>query len=97
MTYINGATNEPVPATQLESLIQLSETCVQSFHYDCTLAPLRDEDVDYAWWTDRHGEQNIYFTGENKGDHVCDCHFEEKGCFEEDTKVNFFLLMFLSG
>ena len=94
MTYINGATNEPVPATQLESLIQLSETCVQSFLYDCTLAPLRggvgEDVVDYAWWTDRHGEQNIYFTGENKGKHVCDCHFEEKGCFEENTKVNFF-------
>ena len=88
VTYLNVETNEPIPTSQLESLIQLSQSCVQSFHYDCTLAPLRDQGaIDYAWWTDRHGERNYYFTGENKGNHVCDCHFEHTGCFEQDSKV----------
>ena len=88
MTYVSGETSEPVAISQLKSLIQLSESCIQSFHYDCTLAPLRNENIDYAWWTDREGEQNIYFTGQSKGYHVCDCHFEDKGCFDSDTQVN---------
>ena len=49
--------------TQIESLIQLSDVCDQEFHYDCTLAPLNDEDVDFAYWEDRHGNKNNYFTG----------------------------------
>ena len=65
MTYINGATNEPIPLSQIDALIQLSEFCHQEFYYECTLAPLRDEDVDFAFWTDRHGEENVYFTGTN--------------------------------
>ena len=42
----DGLNRVPVPMTQIESLIQLSDMCDQEFHYDCTLAPLRDEDVD---------------------------------------------------
>jgi len=86
--YINGATNEPVPLSQIEALIQLSDSCVQSFYYECILAPLQTEDIDYAFWTDRHGEKNTYFTGSNKGFHTCDCHFTNEGCMEEDTKSN---------
>ena len=49
--------------TQIESLIQLSDICEQEFSYDCTLAPLTAEDVDFAFWEDRHGDKNNYFTG----------------------------------
>ena len=49
--------------TQIESLIQLSDICEQEIHYDCTLAPLTAEDVDFAFWEDRHGNKNNYFTG----------------------------------
>ena len=63
VTYINQATNEPVPLTQIDALIQVSDYCEQGFWYECTLAPLRIEEVDFAFWTDRNGEQNIYFTG----------------------------------
>ena len=49
--------------TQIESLIQLSDFCDQEFLYDCTLAPLSDEDVDFAYWEDRYGNKNNYFTG----------------------------------
>ena len=59
----DGQSRVPVPMTQIESLIQLSDVCDQEFHYDCTLAPLNDEDVDFAYWEDRHGNKNNYFTG----------------------------------
>ena len=49
--------------TQIESLIQLSDICEQEFSYDCTLAPLRAENVDFAYWEDRHGDKNDYWTG----------------------------------
>ena len=41
VSYINGETNEIIPIGQIEALIQLSDSCHQSFHYECTLAPLR--------------------------------------------------------
>ena len=63
VTYINGATNEPIPLSQIDSLKQLSSHCLQTFYYECTLAPLRDDSIDFAYWTDRHGEKNLYFTG----------------------------------
>ena len=64
------------------------------------VAPLQDV-VDYAYWTDRHGINNTYFTGNkmmgffldknlfsgsNFGYHVCDCHYEDEGCMEEVDK-----------
>ena len=64
-SYPDGQNRVPVPMTQIESLIQLSDFCDQEIHYDCTLAPLTDEDVDFAYWEDRHGNKNNYFTGNN--------------------------------
>ena len=62
-SYPDGDTRVPIPMSQMESLIQLSDNCVQEFHYDCTLAPLTSENIDYAFWEDRHGQTNNYFTG----------------------------------
>ena len=66
-TYIDGQTKRPLPISQIQSLIELSEYCEQTFHYECTLAPLTisntDEEIDYAFWEDRHGGINNYFTG----------------------------------
>jgi len=88
VTYLSGATNESVPLSQIDALMQLSEYCVQGFYYECTLAPLRADDIDFAFWIDRHGEKNVYFTGANKGFHSCDCNFSDEGCFEQDTRGN---------
>ena len=63
ITYIDGESNTEVPYQQIVSLIELSEHCEQSFQYDCTLAPLEAEGIDYAFWMDRHGLNNTYFTG----------------------------------
>ena len=62
-SYSDGDTVVPIPMSQLESLIQLSEFCDQQFQYDCTLAPLTNEDIDFAFWEDRTGGKNNYFTG----------------------------------
>jgi len=88
ITYINGLTQEGVSMYQIVSLIELAAYCEQEIQYDCTLAPLTAEDVNYAYWEDRQGETNVYYTGSNYGTHVCDCHYEAEGCIEEDTKHN---------
>lgn len=75
--YINGANSEPVEKSQLEALIELSNVCEEDFHYNCKSAPLKVGDVDYAFWEDRHGGKNMYFTGSNYGVHSCDCHFTD--------------------
>ena len=62
-SYPDGDTRVPIPMSQIESLIQLSEFCDQQFQYDCTLAPLTNEDIDFAFWEDRAGGMNNYFTG----------------------------------
>ena len=63
VTYINGLTQEGVSMYQIVSLIELAAYCEQEIRYDCTLAPLTDEGVDYAFWEDRQGETNVYYTG----------------------------------
>ena len=60
---MDGGNRISIPMSQIESLIQLSEFCDQEFRYDCTLAPLTNEGVDYAFWEDRSGGLNNYFTG----------------------------------
>ena len=49
--------------SQIVALIELSEYCSQSFHYECMLAPLEKEGKDFAFWEDRNGDINNYFTG----------------------------------
>ena len=41
-----------------------------------------------GYWVDRNGQNQIYWSGENYGDHVCSCHFSEEGCVEEETLSN---------
>jgi len=88
ITYINGLTQESVSMHQIVSLIELAAYCEQEIRYDCTLAPLTIDDVNYAFWEDRQGEINTYYTGSNYGTHVCDCHYEPEGCIDEQTRGN---------
>ena len=60
---MDGESRVPIPMSQIESLIQLSESCVQDIQYDCTLAPLALDGINFAFWEDRTGEINNYFTG----------------------------------
>jgi len=88
ITYVSAFDGEPIPLTQLDALIALSSSCDQTFHYECTLAPLRAEGIDYGFWIGRDGETNVYFTGNDSSLHACDCHYTEQGCIEEELKQN---------
>ena len=44
-----------IPLSQMEALIAISYECHQSFHYDCTMAPLKYEMLDFAFWRGRDG------------------------------------------
>jgi len=85
VTYISGHSQQPVSMYQITSLIELAAYCEQEIKYDCILAPFDNEDVNFAYWEDSQGETNIYYTGSNYGHHVCDCHFTDEGCLEEET------------
>jgi len=92
ITYIDGnmTKNEKkeVPLSQIVSLIQISESCQQSFTFDCTMAPFTKEDIDFSFWEDRNGGINNYYTGSNFNNHVCDCFYDEEGCAEEEVYSN---------
>ena len=62
-SYMDGDTRVPIPLSQIESLIELSDFCDQDFHYDCNMAPLTNG-PDFAFWEGRTGEMNNYFTGD---------------------------------
>merc|ERR1712179_577479 len=88
ITYTSGLKGDAVSLNQLDALMALSSTCQQSFFYQCTLAPLRAEGLDYAYWTGRDGQEKFYFTGSDPAIHACDCYFTEEGCEDEELKQN---------
>jgi hypothetical protein len=45
-----------VVMSQLQSLIQLSETCEQVIDFGCFLAPLSFEKVNFGSWLDKNGK-----------------------------------------
>merc|ERR1711970_849611 len=87
--YNDGVNDVTIPVSQIQALIELSDVCEQEFYYSCFIVPLRDGDVDYAYWEDRNGEKQVYWTGSNYGFHVCDCHFVNYGsCLDEGVNGN---------
>ena len=62
---------------QLKSLIELSDSCSQSIRFDCLMAPLNDDGVNYGAWINRDGRKEIYFDGDNHGVHMCRCSLTE--------------------
>ena len=70
---------------QMKNLIELSESCNQFIRYDCYLSPLKDDGVNLASWVDQNGQDQIYWSGSNYGNHVCSCHFSEEGCILDDV------------
>ena len=63
----------PADIQQIVSLIDLSETCTQDISFDCFLAPLYTDNQPIGVWVNRNGENEIYFTGSNSGQHICEC------------------------
>ena len=85
LMYVSGEDGHLIETSQLEALIELSSDCEQSFYYECTLAPLRNQEVDYAYWIGTNGERNVYFTGSDSSLHSCDCYYSEDGCEAQDV------------
>lgn len=53
------------PKEQIDALISLSESCHQDLDFGCFMAPLRFDDVDQGYWTDWHGNTQVFFHGNN--------------------------------
>ena len=86
------------PMEQIKALIQLSNGCSQDIEYQCFLSVLQNNGVDFGYWLDRNGDSQIYWTGANYGQHLCSCHFTEKGCYDEETEGMVTLVVeFLNG
>ena len=88
LTYLSANDLKVIEFSQLEALTELSSECQQSFYYECTLAPLRFEDIDFAYWTGRNGQKNVFFTGSDPSVHACDCFYTEEGCVDQDLLDN---------
>ena len=73
---------------QIKTLIELSESCDQRVRYDCYLSPLQEGGINLGSWVDQNGQDQIYWTGSNYGNHVCSCHFSEDGCDSDDILNN---------
>ena len=65
--------NYDAPMEQIQALIDLSQHCYQDLAFGCYLAPLRFDDVDLGFWTDKSGIDRYFFHGDNIGNHVCKC------------------------
>jgi len=75
------------PMSQIQALIELSDSCSQEIIYDCFLAPLLYNDVYIGAWTDRWGDKQFYFDGANYGSHMCACD-TQGSCYGSDTFDN---------
>ena len=73
---------------QIKNLMELSEYCNQLIRYDCYLSPLEEDGVNFGSWVDPNGQDQIYWSGSNYGNHVCSCHFSDEGCISDDILNN---------
>ncbi|CAG0885544.1 unnamed protein product [Darwinula stevensoni] len=55
--------------------------------YDCYSTALRVNDIDYAWWTDRHGDPQYYWVGSHAAEHVCSCGLSDN-CIDDTYSCN---------
>ena len=61
--------------------------CFNVMQYDCVSSPLERIGISYAWWNDRNGNPQYFWSGSNSRVHVCQCGIE-KTCFENDVRCN---------
>ncbi len=77
----------PTSLQQLINLINLSGSCSQYIEFDCILAPLSDDGIDYGTWLDRNGDKQVYFDGAYYGEHRCAC-YEDSSCVDPQDTCN---------
>ncbi|XP_046632837.1 uncharacterized protein LOC124312378 [Daphnia pulicaria] len=79
--------NYKASSRQMAALAELSVQCSQSIKYDCISSPLERNGISYAWWNDRNGNPQYFWSGSNSRVHVCQCGIEQT-CFENDVRCN---------
>ena len=55
--------------------------------YDCVASPLELNGISYAWWNDRNGNPQYFWSGRNSRLHTCQCGIDQT-CFENDVRCN---------
>ena len=70
------------------SPIGLFVCCTQ---YACVSAPLKFNGIHYAWWQDRHGHEQHFWSGDGALEHTCQCGIDGD-CFDASVKCNCDLL-----
>ena len=72
------------PEDQIQALIQLSENCQQTVRYDCLMAPLMDDGINFGFWNDQQGDPQYYWEGSHSGEHLCSCFYQPEGCLQHN-------------
>ncbi|XP_057369391.1 uncharacterized protein LOC130690394 [Daphnia carinata] len=73
---------------QIKALIELSAQCHQSIVYECHYAPFEFNNVPFAWWSDRNGNPQYFWTGSfEKGIHACQCSVDGN-CIDASVMCN---------
>ena len=62
--------NYLAPKQQILALMSLSENCYQDLNFGCFMAPLRFDEFDHGFWTDKDGNAQAFFNGNNPGLHT---------------------------
>jgi hypothetical protein len=55
--------------------------------YNCTTAPFEMNGVAYAWWNDRNGDPQYFWSGSNSSVHICQCGIDHN-CVESFMPCN---------
>ena len=73
MCYYLSVDYTSASMAQIEALIQLSDTCKQEIKCVCFLAPLFVNGAPQAFWVNKNGKNESYFSGSDSSFHTCQC------------------------
>lgn len=81
------AVNYNATNRQMKALADLSSECHQSIRYDCYYAPFEFDSVAYAWWNDKNGNAQYFWSGSDVSVHTCQCGID-RNCVDASLKCN---------
>jgi hypothetical protein len=58
-----------------------------SMKYDCYFAPFQFDGVSYAWWNDKNGNPEYFWSGSNDSVHTCQCGID-RNCVDPSLECN---------
>ncbi|XP_046633631.1 contactin-associated protein-like 2 isoform X2 [Daphnia pulicaria] len=81
------AINYNASSRQMSALTKLSAECHQSIKYDCYFAPFEFDGVSYAWWNDKNGNPEYFWSGSDDSVHTCQCGID-RNCVDPSLECN---------